>query len=564
VPRRPSLRRGLRQMPRLKDSVSSAVEARQLELAAGRARPIYSGFLHWAEHAPTHPAMDVEGETWTYAQLRGRAAALAATIQRKSPVGGAPLTAVFAYRSSTAFAGVIGSLMSGHGYVPLNRTFPPDRTRVMLRSADCRSVVVDAQSEEQLDSILQGIETSLLVILPDRSDVSELARRWPCHAFVGANGLEPPEGWVRRDVSPDAVAYLLFTSGSTGVPKGVMVAHRNVVHFVETMVERYGVRSDDRFSQMFDMTFDLSVFDMFVAWEAGACVCCPSGKVLLNPDRFIRDKQLTIWGSVPSVAVFMNRFGVLKPGRYPSLRWSWFCGEPLPVPVARNWAAAAPCSVVENLYGPTELTVACSAYRWTGERSVKDAQLGVVPIGSPYPDMHAIVVDDELREVPPGESGELLMSGPQVTLGYWRNEAATRRAYVTPPGRDTVFYRTGDRVRRPIGHEPMTYVGRVDHQIKVLGHRVELGEVEALLREEPGVDAAVAVGWPVSETGAGAIVAFVTGTAVDPAALRARAKSRLQPYAVPQAVHVLPSLPQTSNGKVDRKALVAILDRFQS
>ena len=130
------------------------------------------------------------------------------------------------------------------------------------------------------------------------------------------------------------------------------------------MVDRYGINAGDRFSQMFDTTFDLSVFDMFVAWSQGACVCCPSRKTLLNPDVFVREKDLTVWFSVPSLGMLMDRFGALKAGRYPSLRWSLFCGEQLPVDLATHWAAAAPESILENLYGPTELTVACSVYRW--------------------------------------------------------------------------------------------------------------------------------------------------------------------------------------------------------
>jgi len=151
------------------------------------------------------------------------------------------------------------------------------------------------------------------------------------------------------------------------------------------------------------------------------------------------------------------------------------------------------------------------------------------------------------------------MAGPQRTPGYWRNPDATRRAYVAPPGKDALFYRTGDRVFRPVGNGPLTYVGRVDHQIKVSGYRVELGEVEATLREEPGVEAAVALGWPMTATGAAGIVAFVTGSNIDAAAIRSSVKAKLQRYAVPHTIRLVPDLPQTANGKVDRQALVSLL-----
>src|SRR5262249_32747982 len=154
----------------------------------------------------------------------------------------------------------------------------------------------------------------------------------------------------------------------------------------------------------------------------GACVYCPTRKTLLNPDKFIRERQLTVWFSVPSVGVLMDRFGALKAGRYPSLRWSLFCGERLPVELASRWADAAPTSVVENLYGPTEVTVACSAYRWDNDHSRSESALGIVPIGSALPGMEARVVNPvNLSVVSPGSIGELLMGGPQVTAGYWKN-----------------------------------------------------------------------------------------------------------------------------------------------
>lgn len=528
---------------------------------------LHGGFLRSSLVGPERPALEVDGATLSYGQLRERATAIAATLQARTPPGGSPLTAVFAHRSTTAFAGTLAALLAGHGYVPLNRRFPSARTQQMLQAADCRALVVDSRSESQLNSILDGIGVSLLVIVPDRADVRDLSARWPTHTILGSGHMESASAWAPTapPVSrSDSIAYLLFTSGSTGTPKGVMVTHRNVSHFVATVVDRYGVTAEDRFSQMFDATFDLSVFDMFAAWSRGACVCCPSEHALLNPDKFIRESKLTIWFSVPSVAVFMKRFGVLKPGRYPSLRWSLFCGEPLPVDVARAWAHAAPQSILENMYGPTEVTVACSTYRWDAQHSPAESTDGIVPIGFPLPGMEALVVDETLHEVAPGFVGELLMSGPQVTSGYWRNDEATARSYVRPAGRNTVFYRTGDRVRRPLGEGPLTFIGRTDDQVKVLGYRVELGEVEAKLREEPGIASAAAVAWPLTSTGAGGVVAFVTGADIDSSVVRTNLQARLPSYAVPRAIHVLTELPRNVNGKVDRHALLRLLSDARS
>lgn len=521
---------------------------------------LLAGFRRSVEAFADRPALRVDGAELTYAHLHERAAALAATLDAEAPVGGPPLTGVFAYRSETAFAGVLGSLFRGHGYVPLNRTFPPQRTRAMIERSGLTSIVADAASAEQLPEVLAGLERRVTVLLPETAEVGALADSVRPHRVLGSQQLRDGSTFEPATPSADAIAYLLFTSGSTGTPKGVVVAQRNVRHFVDVMVERYGVRETDRFSQTFDLTFDLSAFDMFVAWERGACVCCVPQGELLNPGKFVQRERLTIWFSVPSLALFMKRLGALKPDRYPTLRWALFCGEPLPVSIAEAWGEAAPNAEVENLYGPTELTIACTLYRWEAARSREESHAGVVPIGAPYPGMQAIVVDENLEEVEPGAEGELLLAGPQVTLGYWQDPERTAAAFVVPPGRSETHYRTGDLVRRPAADEPLTYVGRIDNQVKVNGHRVELGEIEHALREASGVDAVVAIGWPRTEAGAAGVVAFVGGRIEDPDAVRRALAQTLPEYMVPRQIHALDQLPLNPNGKFDRGALTRMLE----
>jgi amino acid adenylation domain-containing protein len=428
----------------------------------------------------------------------------------------------------------------------------------MVERSGCETVIVDSAAAVDISAMLEGLGRELLLVLPNEKDVEACARQWAPHRVVGVNELAASELPEPLAVLPDDPAYLLFTSGSTGIPKGVAVTHANVRAFLDAVAERYDFTEDDRFSQTFNLTFDLSVFDMFAAWESGACVCCPSDKTLLNPADFIRRSRLTVWFSVPSIAVFMRRLRVLKPTSFPTLRWSLFCGEALPAAVAHEWAVAAPSSTVENLYGPTEATIACTAYRWDPQHSPEESELGIVPIGRPLGAMSTLVAGDGLREVPAGETGELLLSGPQVVGGYWQDEGATARAFISVDGRS--FYRTGDRVRRPDGNRPLLYLGRLDNQIKVLGHRVELGEVEAAIREETGIDAVAAVGWPRSPTGAAGIAAFVGDTEVDVGALKERLAARLPDYMVPRELRLLAELPLNANGKWDRGVLIRLLE----
>jgi amino acid adenylation domain-containing protein len=521
---------------------------------------LVGGFLAARERFPDRPALEVDGKAWTYAELGRRAARLAGALVRQAGDAEPPLTALFGSRSATTFSGVLAALMRGHGYVPLHPEHPAARNRDVLERSGARAMVVDGAAEGALDELLDGVRARLTLVLPGRSDVEDLARRLPRHRVLGSDDLEGELEPV--PVSPDAIAYLLFTSGSTGRPKGVMVSHANVMHFVDAMVERHRVTEEDRLSQMFDLGFDLAAFDLFVAWAAGACVVCPDVSEVLIPADYVARARLSIWFSVPSTGVLLKRLGLLERGAFPGLRLCLFCGEALTADVARAWSEAAPEAVLENLYGPTEVTIACTGYRWRGAPSEPECENGVVPIGEPFPGLSARVVDGSLREVAPGEPGELLMAGPQVSLGYWRDAEKTAAAFVTPPGSDVVHYRTGDRVRRAAGG-PLVYLGRMDHQIKVHGLRVELGEVEAVLREAAGVDVAVALGWPRNAAGADGIVVFLEasedGLATDLDGIRAAAARRLPRYMIPREIRPMARLPLNANGKVDRGALLDLL-----
>jgi len=280
----------------------------------------------------------------------------------------------------------------------------------------------------------------------------------------------------------------------------------------------------------------LSVHDLFMTWNAGACLYAMAPIEMLAPARFVNAHQLTSWFSVPSAAVLAR--DRIQAASMPSLRWSLFCGEPLTNETAERWQAAAPNSTVENLYGPTELTIACFVYRWAGV--APESLNGIVPIGRPLDGLSARVIDEEL-----------LVGGPQTAPGYWRDPAQTAVRFVEG------YYRTGDRVvEHPSGI--YSYLGRVDHQLKILGFRVEPAEIEGVLRQQPGVTGAVAVGYPIAQAQALGVVAFVTGAVESPDALRRAAALVLPAYMVPSKIVRLDQFPLNVNGKVDRAELLRL------
>ncbi len=520
-------------------------------------RALHQGFLRNAARVPHRPAITIGDKARTYAELEDDVKALAATLMVNRPAGGVPLTCVLGQRTFEGFAGILGALCSGHGYVPMLPNYPAARLVKMIDRSESDVLVVDPGGKRVLPDVLAAVAKPLLVVTLGFT----VEGADPRHTYVSSEDLLSAEQWHEPQVTPDDIAYLLFTSGSTGEPKGVMVAHRNIERFLDWAVERYELGEQDRFSHMFEVTFDLSLFDLFAPWTVGGCLCVPDMRQRLLPAQYVVDANISVWFSVPSTARLMKETRTLTPGCFPDLRLSLFCGEALTVSVGRTWMECAPAARTENIYGPTELTLACTTYPM-GDAMEAESENGVVPIGTPFEQMRAKVLTPEFTEVAPGELGELALAGPQVTLGYWRDAERTAAVFITPPGESEVFYRTGDLVRRPSSEdEPLKFLGRIDSQVKVRGYRVELGEVEAALRDAAQVDDAVALDWPRSESGgAEGIVGFITGQGHDDKAILRAMATQLPRYMVPAQLRMLEAFPLNTNGKIDRKALRAILD----
>lgn len=503
----------------------------------GGQRTMYDWFAASAAAGPARVALDLGGAELTYGELAELAARVAGLLVRRT--GGVPSrVGLLSARNVLAYAGYLAVQRLGATVVPLNPAFPSARSATIAHLAELDAVLVDRDAAPELD-------VSVPVVRLSDGDVPTLP------------AADLPES--RADATD--TAYILFTSGSTGAPKGVRIRHRNVNAYLEHVIPRYVTGPGARLSQFFDLTFDPSVYDMFTAWGSGSTLVVPTRGDLLSPVRFVIERGVTHWNSVPSVISLALRMRKLVPASMPTLRWSLFCGEPLTVQQAEAWATAAPDSVLENIYGPTEMTVTCTEYRLPAQRhDWPHPPNGTVPIGTVYSELEHLVLDERGR---PASEGELCLRGPQRFPGYLDPADNTTRFLTfdgtqatecdgSIPLTDDHWYRTGDRVAHH--DDELVHLGRLDHQVKVRGYRVELGEVEAVLRAQPDVTDAVVLA-VAAHNGEVNLVAAYTGTQDNEEELFAALSTRLPGYMVPHTLTAFTAFPLNQNGKIDRKAI---------
>ncbi len=351
--------------------------------------------------------------------------------------------------------------------------------------------------------------------------------------------------------------YIVFTSGTTGEPKGVVVSCGALAEYLGSTRGWVGFTRDDRVAEAHDITFDLSVHNLFLTWEAGASLHVMSPLDMMAPQRFIRANAITCWMSVPTIIAQMRQINALTEGVFPTLRLSVFCGEPLPLAAVRAWAKAAPNSVVENIYGPTEGTVVCTRQRFAEPPVVTESRQ-IIAIGKPYDNFEVAICGPDGGALPDGKTGEIAISSTQLSDGYFNRPEQTAKAFRMIDGRQ--WYFTGDLGMRD-EDGVLHHMGRADNQVKLKGNRIELEEVEMHLRGACGTDLAAIVAWPVVDGSAQGLVGFIAGDGVDTATVRRVMAKTLPDYMVPGRIEMLSELPRNINDKIDRNALQASLDR---
>jgi amino acid adenylation domain-containing protein len=461
--------------------------------------------------------------------------------------------ALMAPKTPATIVGMHGVLEAGAAYVPIDLASPAPRVAMVIGSSQPSAVLAAQPAAGLIDALdAEGVlgDTPVISLNPDWSGGERHTDHGP------GDWADLDDGPLETQAPPDSLAHILFTSGSTGVPKGVQITHSMVIAYVEWAVEHFGTSPGERISGHPPLHFDLSTFDIYATLKAGAELHLVPSSANLTPGglaEFIRSSELTQWFSVPSTLAYMVRSDVIEQGDFPSLRRVLFCGEAMPTPVLAEWMRRVPQASYTNLYGPTEATIASSYY---DVPEVPEDESESVPIGVPCAGEDLLVLDDELRRVPPGETGQIYITGVGLSPGYWRDEEKTSAAFVEDPETGARIYATGD-----LGWVQedgvFRYVGRVDSQIKHRGYRIELGEIERALDAtgELQESAVVAVETEGFE-GTTICCAYVArGSEVTPVSLRAALTASLPAYMLPTRWRALDALPKNQNGKIDRRAL---------
>jgi amino acid adenylation domain-containing protein len=470
-------------------------------------------------------------------------------------------------KGAPVVAAILGVLKADATWVPIDPSSPASRIRKVLSSCESRWILAADTGSGVLDE---------LVAEPDFATNHSIG--WMSSAPTAGRAFRPAFTWndlasyssapMHCASGPDDAAHILFTSGSTGVPKGVIITHRNVLAFIRWARRYFGTTSNDRISWHPPLHFDLATYDIFGTLGAGATLYPVPPELSLLPHRlaeFIRQSELTQWFSVPSVLNYMAKFDAVRQDDFPTVRRVLWCGEVLPTPTLIYWMQRLPHSTFTNLYGPTEATIASSYF--TVPACPEDERTEI-PIGRACPGEELLVLDESLRPLPAGEIGDLYIRGVGLSPGYWRDEEKTRNAFLPNPlggpSGDRI-YRTGDLAR--MGSDGFVYyIGRADTQIKSRGYRIELGEIESALHSLGVLRECAVVGVPSSGFEGTAICCTYVLDGVEgitPAKLRERLTKLVPNYMLPSRWLQLDVLPKNANGKIDRPALRAMFNKYE-
>ncbi|BAY46081.1 amino acid adenylation domain-containing protein [Scytonema sp. HK-05] len=498
-------------------------------------------FTSWVNSTPEHSAVRQGDRSWNYSELSTSAHALARVLLNHGVKRG-EVVAVFGPRSFGLIASMMGILLSGGVLLTIDPKLPSQRQQVMLQESKAKYLLCIGDEQPEQKELWKSLVT--ICVDPDTGVAINAD-------IDSSSAIQLPQ------LSPDDAAYIFFTSGTTGVPKGVLGCHKGMAHFFHWQRQTFAIDQRDRSAQLTGLSFDVVLRDIFLPLTSGATLCLPAEGDELEPTRILRwleREQISVLHTVPTLAQSWL-VNVPPSVSLRALKRIFFAGEPLKDTLIRRWRETFPeGGEIVNLYGPTETTLAKCFYRVSA-----DVLPGVQPVGSPQPETQALVLGENNQLCGTGEPGQIVIRTPFRSLGYINASEENRSRFVKNPlGNDEqdLLYYTGDRGRyRPDGS--LEILGRLDRQVKIRGVRIELREIETVLGLHPAVREVIVIARE-DQPGDQRLVAYVVPQQEQVSTtdeLRRFLKEKLPKYMIPSAFVMLDALPLTPNGKVDRRAL---------
>lgn len=501
-------------------------------------------FYTSAKNCEDKPALRYKKKIITYNQLNKLSNQLAnyflsQKIKRYDVIG------ILNTKEYLGYASMLACLKIGAIYTNIDEENPPNRLEKILCKCETKLLISDRKPSANINDLVCKLKINFI----DLSENSEFTK-------LNDSNLESSKNIIGTNP-----AYIMFTSGSTGVPKGVTITHTNIISFLEWSIKKYNINSNDIFAQVNPMYFDNSVFDFYTALFSGASLVPIKKKVATNVLELINlvdEMKCTIWFSVPSLLIFLQTAKALRKNTFQTIRVFTFGGEGYPkselkklYDIYKNQAK------IINVYGPTEGTCICSSHEIT-EIDFKNMS-ALAPLGKINPNFDIIIIDEKMHEVKKGQKGELCLIGPNIALGYYNDVIKTNQNFIQNPKVKThrdIIYRTGDIVYEK--NNVLWFAGRIDNQIKHMGYRIELEEIEAALNGFFYINQ-TAVLYRRTNVNYGKIIAYVASKKnISEQQIRKDLSDVLPKYMIPNIITISNQLPKNANGKVDRKKLSSI------
>lgn len=506
----------------------------------------YSGYTNY----PKNIALKFMGIEYSYSNLLNTSLKFNKLISSKllsnKSIG------ILGPKNEYSYQAILGILGSGNSYVPMHVSYPAARINFILNDAEIDLIFVFSKQMKTIEELDKLTNRKIFVCVLDKEKVKDKNYEFNNIELIQFPDEVKTDEFELSELKDSEVAYILYTSGSTGNPKGVPITHKNAISYLDNISKIIEIKPTDITSQTFELIFDLSVHDLFLTWRNGACLI-PFGKMdLMNPIKTVKENSITVWFSVPALIMYLSSKEMLVDNYLDTIRLSLFCGEPLPVSATEKWSKCVCRNDIYNIYGPTECTIAITYYQYKNIEEVSN--LDVVPIGEIFDGHDMLIRNLATNEYSSniGDEGELLLAGDQVAMGYVKNPEQTSKAFKEVNGR--IFYHTGDVVRLD-DKTGLHYLDRIDNQVKINGHRIELNEVNNALVKVTGKDLSITVAVKNTDS-VDVLMAFITDECeMEKAEIINGLKNILPRYMMPAHIIFTSEFPYTTNGKISRKDL---------